>query len=402
MLTALRRLTAVLAFAGLLTGVACGSASTPSVTPATTAKPLATTAPPPKPAEPSSAGTKPAPGVDWKTEWDKTVAAAQKEGTVVVAGAPGDLYRKAMAPFQKAYPDIKLDYTGQRGVDFTPKITAERNGGQYLWDAYIGGWITPLPLIPMGVFDPLTPALLLPEVLDDAKWLGGFADGWVDKGHQFEFEFQSRLEYVAMVNRDIVPESELSTVDQLLDPKWKGKIASLDPRGVGPLSAFLGYLAGMGKGEDWVRKLFAQDLVVLADGRQVAEAVMRGRYPIAMAVPSGDIEQLKQEGLGANVKPLAPDAADGRRLTSGFGNVMLVNKAPHPNAARVYINWLLSQEGQKAWVEATAQNSRRLDVPGPAATAPKPNVKYELKEREGSPLEQSNVRVITIAREMIR
>ena len=403
MYTALRRFTAILALVVLLVGVACGQAATPGSSPATSAKPSASASAPATSAEPSASASKPQANADWKAQWDTVVAAAKKEGRVTVAGAPGDLYRQAMGALEKAYPDIQLDYTGFRGVDFTPKVTAERNGGQYLWDVYLAGYITPFPMIAQGFFDPLPPALILPEVLDDSKWMGGVAGGLVDKGHQYQFQFQSRLEYVAMINRDLAPESELSMVDQLLDPKWKGKIAALDPRGAGPFAAFLGYLAGTGgRGEEWLRKFLAQDLAIMSDGRQLAEAVVRGRYPIGMSVPAADLAQFRQQGLGTNVKPLAPDKPEGRRITSGFGNVLLMNKAAHPNAAKVYINWLLSQEGQQAWVDATAKNSRRLDVAGPPETAPDPKTKYELNEVEGSPLQDLNQRAIAIAKEIIK
>ncbi len=61
---------------------------------------------------------------------------------------------------------------------------------------------------------------------------------------------------------------------------------------------------------------------------------------------------------------------------------MLVNRAPHPNAARLYVNWVLSQEGQRVWQQATGYNSRRLDVDGPPDTAPKVGIKYVRTDRE--------------------
>jgi ABC-type Fe3+ transport system substrate-binding protein len=55
---------------------------------------------------------------------------------------------------------------------------------------------------------------------------------------------------------------------------------------------------------------------------------------------------------------------------------MLFNGAPHPNAARVYLNWLLSREGQENWARLSEQDSRRLDVPAPPGVAPKQGVNY--------------------------
>jgi ABC-type Fe3+ transport system substrate-binding protein len=69
-------------------------------------------------------------------------------------------------------------------------------------------------------------------------------------------------------------------------------------------------------------------------------------------------------------------------MSPGFGNVMLINRAPHPNAAKLYINWLLSQEGQTAFATITQRNSRRLDVQGLPETTPRPGVEYVIINRE--------------------
>jgi ABC-type Fe3+ transport system substrate-binding protein len=61
---------------------------------------------------------------------------------------------------------------------------------------------------------------------------------------------------------------------------------------------------------------------------------------------------------------------------------MLINRAPHPNAAKVFLNWLLSREGQTTWVQVTAQNSRRIDVEGPPSTAPDQKAKYRIVNHE--------------------
>jgi ABC-type Fe3+ transport system substrate-binding protein len=61
---------------------------------------------------------------------------------------------------------------------------------------------------------------------------------------------------------------------------------------------------------------------------------------------------------------------------------MLVKRGPNPNAAKIYINWLLSKAGQTNYVQVVDENSRRLDVPGPPDTAPDPNVKYIITNKE--------------------
>jgi len=219
------------------------------------------------------------------------------------------------------------------------------------------------------------------------------------QGPSEDFAFEGRLSYSAYVNRDLASESQLQTIDQLLDPTWSGKITVVDPRVTGTTSGRLAYLL-MVKGEAWLRKLLGQNLVIVAEGRQLTEAIMRGRNAIGIGMDLGDMELLKQQGLIANVKPLAHDSVDGATLSTGYGGLALVNKAPHPNAAKVFINWLLSKEGQKAYVAATNLNSRRLDVEGPAETAPSPNIKYRDPNREEN--QAFKTQAISIAKEMIK
>ena len=261
----MRALAALMAVGLFLVG-ACAPAAVPTPTPAQP-KPVATSAPTAKPGDATATVPKPAASADWKAEWDKILAAAKKEGKVVVAIPRGSTYREALTGFSKSFPEIQLQVDAVEGGDFAPKVLAERDGDQYLWDAYVGGATSGLTIMrPKGVFDPLPPALILPEVLDDSKWVGGFSDPWQDRELQYIFALEGRLFFIAYVNRDFVPESELNSIDQLLDPKWKGKIAGGDPRGAGTGNGAGGHLLSV-KGEEWLRKLYSQDLVIMQDER---------------------------------------------------------------------------------------------------------------------------------------
>lgn len=385
---------------------ACAPAAAPAPTAAATkapeaAKPTAEASKPSAPTPTTTAAAtpaaKPAASADWKAEWDKTVAAAKQEGKVVVAGGRGEPYRTAVMTFKEAYPDIELEFTGVDGADFSPKIQAERRAGQYLWDIWIGGSNTFFSLIPEGVLDPIRPALLLPEVKDETKWLGGFDGLIADKEHKYVFGFEGRRDYIVWVNRAFAPESELNKADQLLDPKWKGKIVWMDPRNVGS-GGKKGAVLYDAKGEDWLRKLFAQDITIVSSGRPVIEALVRGTHPVALGVNAADIVQYRREGLADDLKPLDPDSPGMSAVTSGFGNLTLVNKAAHPNAARVFLNWFLSAEGQTAYVKSTEGNSRRLDVEGPEETKPKLGLVNSATEAFNPNVEKST----TIAKEVIK
>jgi iron(III) transport system substrate-binding protein len=366
--------------------------------------PAATPAPAPAPAaaQPGAASSAPsgaAPAAA-PSQWDQIVAAAKQEGKVVLAGPPGQVYRDGLVDFQKRYPDIALEYSGQSGRDFIPRALSERAAGQYLWDVHVGGpESVNLELKPAGALAPLKPALVLPEVLDDSKWLGGFDDGFMDRERQFTYGFQGDLSQHVWVNREVIPESELSTVEQLTDPKWKGKISWNDPTAAGSGSAIAGYWL-MLKGEDWLRTLYQQDVVSTRDLRQQVEWIARGRYPIAVGGDSTSLLSFQQQGLGLQVKPLAKDSQLGGRMSPGFGNVMLMDQAPHPNAAKVYLNWLLSREGQTSYATITERNSRRLDVPGLPETTPRPDVEYVIVNREEN---QPNIaRAMDLAKTIIK
>ena len=107
-------------------------------------------------------------------EWDSTLAAAKKEGKVVVITDVTATLRDALTlEFQKKY-GIPVELFGSAGREVPPRIAAERKAGQFLWDIYIHGSTTALEaMIPMGAFDPLETALILQDVKDPKTWRGG-------------------------------------------------------------------------------------------------------------------------------------------------------------------------------------------------------------------------------------
>ena len=341
-------------------------------------------APAAAPAAPASAPAVPAGS---QGPWDTVLAAARQEGTVAVAGGPGADYREAIMEFRTRYPDIQVEYQGLNARDMQARFYQEREAGQYLWDVLINGPTTfDITAKKQGDLVPLRPALMLPEVLDESAWFGGFQQAFLDSEKQYVFAFQAEVSAQVYVNRDIVPESELSTIQGLLDPRWKGKIAIDDPRfdgaGSGRIAAWSGLL-----GDDFVRGFLRQDLVLTRDQRQLAEWVVRGRYPIGVGIGAGDLTRFQQEGVGVNVKPLGGKTPEAWRLSSGFGVVRLADKAPHPNAAKVLVNWLLSKDGQTAWVTKAARASRRLDVPQLPGISPDTAIDYyDIDREENLPL----------------
>ncbi len=319
---------------------------------------------------------------EWKTKWDKVLAEAKKEGKIAVAGPPGAAYRDFMRGFEKKYPDITLEFQSFTPSNFTARFAKERQAGQYLWDLYVTGPTGfDISAKKAGELDPIRPLFILPEVLDEKAWFGGYDKAFLDSEKKYVFAFQAQITPQVLVNREFVSEKELNSIKGLLDPKWKGKIAINDPRvdgaGNGRIALWTGQL-----GEEFVRALLKQYLALSRDDRQLADWLARGRYPIAIGVNDTDIAELHKLGVGQKVEPLGGKLAEAWRLSTGWGAVRLVNKAPHLNAATVFVNWLLSKEAQASWGAMVSRPSRRIDVPHLAGMSPERGVDYFDIDRE--------------------
>ena len=96
-------------------------------------------------------------------------------------------------------------------------------------------------------------------------------------------------------------------------------------------------------GPKFIRRLFGEmDITLFRDRRQAVDWLATGKYPICFFCTRSAIGRAQRQGL-----PIGAfgEMREGVGLTSSSGNVVLLNKAPHPNAAKVYINWLLSRRG---------------------------------------------------------
>lgn len=320
----------------------------------------------------------------WQKQWEATLAAAEREGEVGIAGPPGESFREAIvAGFTKLYPKIKVELLGGRGGEKVARIVRERQAGVYGWDLYISGPTSALAAFkPIGALDPLSPALILPEVKNDNEWIGGFDSGWADTEKKLFYAFGGTLAGDNIyVNRDDMATRELKSARDLLDPKWTGKIVIQDPRAEGKgLTDML--VISLAYGEEFVGKLLRdQKLVVTRDRRQLVEWMVRGRYPVAIGLNEYILVHFQKKGVGKSITAVE-DPKTIIYWASGSSGIGLFNRAPHPNAAKIYINWLLSRSGQLDWVK-TQTNSRRADVPpSEPKSAMKPGRTYHNTQAE--------------------
>lgn len=318
----------------------------------------------------------------WQVEWESVRNAAQKEGRAVVYRTVGveASMRIAFTEAMKKY-GINLEMISGRGAELSAKILAERRAGIYSVDVYLGGTTTPVnELKPAGVFDTLEPALILPEVTDPTAWWGGKGLLWVDKDKMILASGAFPQASITL-NTTLVKPGEVKGYRDLLDPKWEGKIAMNDPTLSGAGQLWFTVTAIEIMNYDFMRALAKQKPVIVRDQRQQVEWLAHGKYAVALAAEP----MIVMEFVKAGASLAYVNAEEGVGLTTGPGSLCLVNRAPHPNAARVFINWLLSREGQTVYSKGMGAQSARLDVSTegiPAARTRDPNAKYFWAERE--------------------
>lgn len=316
----------------------------------------------------------------WQKKWDDARAKAKTEGKVVVLGPPGDQIRDAITSgFAKAFPDISIEFSGARGGELATRIKAERDANIYSADILINGTSTATAYFkPMKALDPVEPALILPEVIDAKKWRDNRLE-FADRSTHLDLVFSTQNNVPVIYNPKQVKAEEVDELYKLLDPKWKGKIAVQDPipSGTGNgVFRWAWHVLGPEKAKDYYTKMRAQAAAVDRDQRRQIEWVAQGKYPVHLA-PGTIMYQLEKRGLKFGVIPAFRDY--GSYLTPGFGSVMVMNKAPHPNAGTVFLNWLLTKEGQTAFSTGMGYVSRRVDVSSdhvPSYWVPKEGVKY--------------------------
>lgn len=321
---------------------------------------------PVSPAASSAAAPAPASGAAAQpktpAEWDRIVAAAKQEGKVAVVGAPENAAREPLTrAFQRKY-GIAVEYLGIFARELTPRLNAERSAGQYLWDIYVHGTTTALTaLVPAGMFDPLEPTLVLPEVIDLNNWRGRVLE-FADSGRRVLVMTPSQRGTL-FVNKNLVSPGEIRSYKDLLEPKWKGKLVMDDPRRAGPgQGTFSFFYMHPGLGADFIRSLARQQPALLHDFQQEIDAVGLGRFPVLV----GGADDVAEERIRQGVPILIVDPRkilEGTYLSPANGAVALFNRYPHPNAAKLYLNWLLSKEGQTAFAVSGGYVSARLDVP---------------------------------------
>lgn len=265
-------------------------------------------------------------------EWGKIVAAAEKEGHVVVYSAfVGLAAHQDLKKDLEATLGITVDILEARASEVRERLRVEHSAGRYAADVSENGrTTTTLQIKEDHVFDPFgpLPALgnLKPEFRSDGMRLPIFA-----------------IVYGILANTQLVkPSDEPKSWLDLTDPRWKGKILSDDFRALGGGGVLFSVLEDQ-FGQDFHKKLAQQDLKFSREIPANERRVARGEYPLYIPDSLTSVPTLK----GLPVKFIGPKEG----LPYVGYDLALVKNAPHPNAARVLMNYYLEKHLQQVFAK---------------------------------------------------
>ncbi len=298
-------------------------------------------------------------------EWEKTVSAAKREGKVVVLGPLGNATQEALVDgFRRKYPDIQIEYSGIASASLPPKLLAEQKAKLYSVDILVQGTGPVISgLLSVKAIIPVKSFMIGPNTADPSVWLNkkfSFAD---DAG-QYVLVMSNYIMPPFVYNTTMISAKEIKVWKDLLAPKWKGKLAARDPRlGGGGLAHATNWYANPKLGKEFIQKLFgSQEIAVSRDDRQLLDFVGQRKYPIAI----GPSEVLAKEWIdrGVPLRMQNPEALQEiATTTAGNGTLSVPLNPPHPNTLKVYIDYVLSKQGQTEWSKAVGFASLRRDAP---------------------------------------
>ena len=369
------RLLGIALFALLLLA-ACGS-SDPTPTPA---------APALTPVDPTATPT-PAPPT-FEEEWEALKAAAREEGKLVLV--TGSSASRGLVPVVRGLFGeqfgIEVGITGGNGSQHLARISAERTGGRYEVDVVIHGRTTMGERLgPAGVFVPIKEQLFHPDAIDPSNW-------WMNRFFYREPDgVEPKLSVAVAVralrnpidpgyNTELVTEADIAEIDSVwdfFDEKWKGQIISLSPLETG-ISARLQLIYSHPEmGPEWVARFYSKevDVTFVGDSRQIVDSVSFGGHAFSIFDEGAGNAYTLLKTQGVPVDVWSKNLKEGGVVTAAgsWSWIAVVDRAPHPNVAKLFANWWLTREAQTAYntlVRGGGQPpSLREDVP-PGVTLP--------------------------------
>lgn len=326
--------------------------------------PLVACAPPAAPAPelkaPAAGGQVPI--ASWDQKWANMLAEGKKEGLVTIyAGSWLPETQAALNEATKKKFGIDLEFAGTgQGNELVTRLEAENAAGLKVADFISTGTGPMLEMKSKGLLGDVKSLVLLPEVTDPKAWGGEMH--FFDKDRTF-IPMVSNVSRTILYNTDLVKKGELTSYKDLLKPQYKGKIIVSDPTvaSVGQSTfAFLAFFAwNRAEAVDFFRQLVTQqEAAITRDTQLHMETMAKGKYGVALGPSTLAARKFLIPGMPVEVAFVK----EGAPTSSANGTIVAVGKMAHPNAATVFINWLLSKEGQTIFARNQGSISQRTDV----------------------------------------
>jgi iron(III) transport system substrate-binding protein len=305
----------------------------------------------------------------WKAEWEKTVEAAKKEGNLVLNLLPNTTFRNVfLGEWGKEFPEIKVSVTSIYPAQFVVRVKTEAQAGKHLWDAVHTGPLGGFQLAKAGLMAPVRDEFIFPDLKDPKTW-GGWDNAFLDEEAKYVLRTQWFVKMPFYNAKVLAPEKvERLGAKVMFEPEMKGKIVWQDPNAGGAGGSF-GYALKQLVGMDGIKRLINdQQVVFVESAAQLVEKLVRGQAMVVMGpTVNSRLPNYEKAGLEFDIRGFG---ADPRMLafesTGGFA-LYTFKQRPNPNAAKVFINWVLSKPIQEKLARALEQISNRTDV---AATVP--------------------------------
>jgi len=308
--------------------------------------------------------------------WQELAAAARADGKVVLATNNAAVRESVVDAFKRRF-GIDVEVVTGRGSEIIGRIMRERAAGVHTVDVLISGMGTAAAeLYPAKALGSVRSMLVVPEVTDLSKWRDGRLR-FADPEGEYILRSMESIQNNIVINTDLVSRAELRRSDDLLNPRFQGRISTEDPMTGGGGDTVSAYFLKF-KGEDFLRKLYIdQKPVISRDTRQMADWMARGVYPINLTMSEEDVLTLMRDGFKVEAfsfDDIPPQVGAGGSFT------MVIDPAPHPAAAKLWLNWFASKEGQELAALALGQPSNRTDVEAnsklPSFVIPQPGREY--------------------------
>jgi iron(III) transport system substrate-binding protein len=255
------------------------------------------------------------------------IDAAKKEGKLVwyTSYVTPKMHAEVKDGFEKAF-GIPVELLNVRANEMNERVRAEQTAGRFLADVVQHGEASIIRFDRAGFI----------ADLGSIAAAGDLIDGHPAKPHQIGSFIAA---YAISVNTNLVkPDEQPKGWRSLVDPKWKGKILADDMRNAGGGNTiFSATYAALG--EDYHRALAANNITLSSDVGEAERRVARGEFPVYMSQIASDLTGLR----GLPLRLVVPEeGVPYVRLDLAF-----LKNAPHPNAARLFIEYYLSLENQK-------------------------------------------------------